>query len=138
MDGERTATVKPHTTNYLNTLIETAEDCPVTSAEIPPGKEPKTAARMEYEMLSGSPYQYTSDDVIYETKGAPRGISREVFFSKGQPCFRASALTKRYGWGVHSDGEGKIAIYAMESPEYSRLVSDTSTEHRRAMRNKKK
>lgn len=129
--------MKPHTTNYTNAFIEAAEDCPVKIAGIPPIKEPKTAARLEYEMLSDSPYRYTSDDVIYETKGAPKGISREAFFSKGQPCFRASALTKRYGWGVHSDMEGKIAIHAMESTEYSRLVSDESIEHMKAMRNKK-
>jgi hypothetical protein len=28
-----------HTTNYLNTFIEVAEDCPVKAAEIPPVKE---------------------------------------------------------------------------------------------------
>lgn len=89
-------------------------------------------------MLVDSPYRYTSDDVIYETKGAPKGIGREAFFAKGQPCFRASALTKRYGWGVHSDAEGKIAIYAMESPEYGRLASDKSIDHLKAMRNKRK
>jgi len=130
--------MKTHTTNYSNVFIETAEDCPVKIADIPPDREPKTAVRMEYEMLADSPYRYTSDDVIYETKGVPKGISREVFFSKGQPCFRASALTKRYGWGIHSDAEGKIAIYAMESPEYSHFVSDESIEHIKAMRNKKK
>ncbi|MEL4105332.1 DUF6157 family protein [Oscillospiraceae bacterium WX1] len=130
--------MKLHTTNYTNAFIETAEDCPVKFAEIPPDKELKTAARMEYEMLANSPYKYTSDDVIYKTKGASKGISREAFFSKGQPCFRASALTKRYGWGVHSDVEGKIAIYPMESIKYSHLVSDESIEHIKAMRNKKK
>ncbi|WP_333648508.1 DUF6157 family protein [Lacrimispora sp.] len=130
--------MKTHTTNYSNVFIETSEDCPVKIAEIPPDREPKTAVRLEYEMLADSPYSYTSDDVIYETKGVPKGINRETFFSKGQPCFRASALTKRYGWGVHSDAEGKIAIYAMESPEYSHFVSDESIEHIKAMRNKKK
>ncbi len=130
--------MKTHTTNYSNVFIETAEDCPVNIAEIPPDREPKTAVRMEYEMLADSPYRYTSDDVIYKTKGVPKGISREAFFSKGQPCFRASALTKRYGWGIHSDAEGKIAIYAMESPEYRHFVSDESIEHIKAMQNKKK
>ena len=43
---------------------------------------------------------------------------------KGQACFRASPLTKRYGWGVHSNEKGKIAIYSTESPEYKKLSSD--------------
>lgn len=130
--------MKPYTTNYLNVFIEIAEDCPAKIAGIPPEKEPKTAARMEYEMLIDIPYRYTSDDVIYEIKGASKGISREVFFSKGQPCFRTSALAKRYGWGIHSDAEGKIAIYAVESADYNRLASDESVKHVKAMRNGKK
>jgi len=129
--------MKQHTANYIDAFIEVSEDCPVSAAAIPPLKEPKPAARMEYEMLVGRPYEYTSDDGIYEIKGKPKGIGREEFFSKGQPCFRASALTKRYGWGIHSDGEGKIAIVAMESEEYRRFAADTRLLHLFAMRNGK-
>ena len=129
--------MKQHTTNYYNTFIEAAEDCPVQAAETPPAKEPKSAARLEYEMLIDAPYLYTSDDVIYEIKGKLKGVSREDFFARGQPCFRASALTKRYGWGVHSDMEGRIAIYAVGSAEYDRLATDESIRHIRAMRCKK-
>lgn len=122
------------TTNYFNTFIEVSEDCPVTTAAVPPAKEPKTVAQAEYEMFGDSPYQYTSDDIIYETKGKPKGVSRADFFSKGQPCFRSSALTKRYGWGVHSNEDGKIALYAVDSPEYKRLTADESIKHVKAMR----
>jgi len=130
--------MKQYTTNYFDTFIEVAEDCSVTNAEEPLSKEPKTAARIEYEMLINSPYQYTSDDVLYESNGNRRGISREDFFSKGQACFRASVLTKRYGWGVHSNGDGKIAIYAIESDDYKRLSADENTKHLKAMRSSKK
>ena len=127
--------MKNRTANYADAFIEVSEDCPAKTGTIPPDKEPKTAARLEYEMLIGSPYRYTSDDVIYETKGKPKGISREEFFSKGQPCFRASALVKRCGWGVHSNEHGRIAIYAVGSPDYCRLAADDSIKHIRAMRN---
>jgi len=130
--------MKQHTTNYTDTFISVAGDCPVRTAEIPPLKEPKSAARLEHEMLIDSPYQYTSDDVVYATKGKPKGISREDFFSKGQPCFRASALAKRYGFGVHSDKDGKIAIYAVESAAYQRLLADETVAHVEAMRLSKK
>lgn len=130
--------MKQHTTNYFDTFIEVAEDCPLSTSEIPPLKEPKTAARIEYDMLIESPYQYTSDDVLYESNGNRRGISREEFFSKGQPCIRSSALIKRYGWGIHCNEEGKIAIYAMDSDDYKRLSSAENTKHIKGIRSSKK
>ncbi|MDR2716185.1 MAG: DUF6157 family protein [Coriobacteriaceae bacterium] len=129
--------MRQHTTNYADAFIEAAEDCPAHTAEAPPLKEPKSAARHEYEMLQGNPYLYTSDDVAYETKGRPKGISREEFFSKGQPCLRASALTKRYGWGIHSDGDGRIALFAKGSPDYDRLAADGHLRHLKALSNNK-
>ena len=130
--------IKKHTTNYIDTFIEVAADCKAISGTPPQTKEPKTAAQIEYEMLIPKPYQYTSDDVLYESNGHRRGISREEFFSKAQPCFRSSALCKRYGWGVHSDGEGKIAIYAIGTPQYTKLQNDESIKHISAMRSSRK
>jgi hypothetical protein len=63
---------------------------------------------------------------------------REKFFSKGQPCFRSSPLTKRYGWGVHSNEEGKVAIYPLESDEYKKLSNDKNLKELKAMRSKRK
>jgi len=38
--------------------------------------------------------------------------SRPVaLLSKPHPCLRASMLPKRYGWGVHYDGNGRITLY---------------------------
>ena len=62
---------------------------------------------------------------------------RELFFSKGQPCFRASPLTKRYGWGIHSDQDGKIAMVAVDSKEYQILVADEAVKKKKAMRSKR-
>jgi hypothetical protein len=85
-------------------------------------------------MLHGKAYRYTSDDVVYAVKGASKGITRSDFFAKGQPCFRASPLTKRYGWGVHCDSEGRIALYAAGSPEYAQLAGDKTLKQVKAMR----
>jgi hypothetical protein len=125
------------TTNYYETFIGIADDCSVVRAEIPPSKEPKSIAQIEYEMVIDRPYEYTSDDVLYAANGERRGISQEEFFSKGQPCFRASPLTKRYGWGVHSNKEGKIALYAIESDDYKRYAEDDSLKQLKAMRSKR-
>jgi len=132
-------------TNYVDTFIEVAEDCPVTKGEIPPtNKRKKSVANLQFEMLIDHPYQYTSDDVLFtvfamrkEFPKAEWATQRELFFSKGQPCFRASPLTKRYGWGVHSDAEGKIALYDRDSAEYHSLVADDAIVKKKAMRSKR-
>lgn len=135
-----------HTTNYQNAFIEVAEDCKLEMGEVPPQKgEKKTVANYQFEMIYNEPYQFTSDDVIFKIHAIRKEISsifleeeRQKFFSKGQPCFRASALAKRYGWGFHFDENEKVAIYPMESEEYQQFVNDGKLEHRKAMRSKRK
>jgi len=126
-----------HSTNYYDTFIEIAEDCNLDAASIPPSKERPTIAQLQYEMLIKNPYGFTSDDVLYKVVGERKNVSRDEFFSKGQPCFRASPLTKQYGWGVHCDSAGKIAIYPVESDEYRALANDPSLAHKKAMRSKR-
>ena len=133
------------TTNYFNTLIEVAEDCSATSGEIPPIRgTKKSVANLQYEMLNGHPYELSSDDVLFTVFATKKEIpqeelatQREIFFSKGQPCFRASPLTKRYGWGIHSNEDGKIAMFAVDSIEYRQLVADESVTKKKAMRSKR-
>lgn len=135
-----------HTTNYYDTFIQIAEDCPITTAEVPPVKAgDKTIANLQFDMIIDNPYKYTSDDVIFHGYAIKNKITgkvaltdaRETFFSKGQPCMRASALTKRYGWGVHSNAEGKIAIYAADSGEYKKFAKDKTLKQLKAMKSKR-
>ena len=133
------------TTNYFDTFIEVAADCPASKAEIPPVKEnARTVANIHFDMVAHAPYTYTSDDVVFGTYAAKNEVAdrdrteaREQFFSKGQPCLRTSPLAKRYGWGIHSDAAGKVAIYPLESKEYKQFAEDEKLEHVRAMRSKK-
>ena len=134
-----------HTTNYFNTLIEIAEDCDATSGRVPPVRgDKKSIANLQFEMISEQPYEFTSDDVLFSVFATRKEIpandwneQRALFFSKGQACLRASPLTKQYGWGVHSNAEGKIALYGVESTEYQRLVADEAVVKKKAMRSKK-
>lgn len=134
------------TTNYKNAFIEVAADCPVSKAEVPPVKgEQKSVANLQFGMIYEHPYRYTSDDVIFKVYATRNSISedmlateRETFFSKGQPCLRTSPLAKRYGWGIHSDENGRVAIYGVDSQEYESLANDSSLEHTRAMSSKRK
>lgn len=130
-----------HTTNYINTFIEVSEDCPANKGEVPPlkgGKE--TIASLQFE-LSKDPYRFTSDEILFKVYALRNDLAeaefeeaRIQFFSKGQPCFRASPLTKRYGWGVHSDKYGRIALYGCETDEYRKLAAEKSLKVVRAMR----
>lgn len=137
--------MKVHTTNYENTFIAVAEDCPAHKGEMPPLKgNNKTAANIQFDMVYEHPYKYTSDDILFHIYAQKNGIAKnelkaakEQFFSKGQPCFRASPLTKRYGWGVHANEEGKIAIYGCDTAEYSELVKDETLTVVKAMRSGK-
>lgn len=134
--------MKVHTTNYEDTFIETAEDSPALSGEVPPAKaDGKTIAGIQYEMISKNPYKFTSDDVLFKVFAERKELTeseledaRREFFSKGQACMRASPLTKRYGWGVHSDKDGKIAIYSYDSPEYRKFVEDEKLKKVKAMK----
>lgn len=133
------------TTNYINTFIQVADDCPALEGVKPPCKSNKiTIATMQYELLINSPYKYTSDDVFFYIYAKRNDIAeedypmaREEFYSKGQPCFRASPLTKKYGWGVHSDENSHIAIYAVQSKGYKNLANDEHLTQKKAMKSKR-
>ncbi len=135
-----------HTTNYYNSFIEIAEDCPTTIGEIPPVKaDKKTVANLQFEMILDNPYKFTSDEILFSVFATRKGFGKnelkeekEKYFSKGQPCFRASPLTKRYGWGIHSDENGKVAMYAVESKAYKAFLKDEKIKKTKAMRSKRK
>lgn len=137
--------MKIHSTNYQNTFIDLAEDCPVNEGQVPPLKgENKSVANLQFDMIIKHPYKYTSDDILFtvyaERNNIPKSQlkeAREQFFSKGQPCLRTSPLTKRYGWAVHSDDKGKVALYAAGSNEYKKLLKDKSLKVVKAMRSSK-
>ncbi|MBD2844886.1 hypothetical protein IDH44_06750 [Paenibacillus sp. IB182496] len=123
-----------------------AEDCSAIAAEIPAAKGDKvTAAVRQYQLIAEHPYRYTSDDVLFQVHAERHefpaqewGAAREQYFAKGQACFRASPLGKRYGWGIHADEEGRLALYGVETMDYDRLASDPELKVLRAMRSKRK
>ena len=132
-----------HTTNYLSTFIEVAEDCPVDHAEEPPVGDTPTIAALHYRLIAEEPYGRTSDDVLFATHALRRGIAlddtaaRDAFFSTGQPCLRSSPLGKRYGWGIDHDAEGRVALVPRESDDYALRAADPAIAHTRAMRSRR-
>lgn len=133
-----------HTANYTDTFISVAEDCPVHEAAIPEHKAAPSVAALQYAMISTDPYKHTSDDVIFAVHAMRQEIprsewkeARELFFSKGQACLRASPLTKRYGFGIHSDAHGRVALVPLGSKAYATFAGDQRLKQVKAMRSKR-
>lgn len=131
-------------TNYYNTLITIADDSPTRQSVVPDLSKSSVAAQ-QFAWISDQPYELTSDDVIFnrvaEKEGiteAERASAREEYFRKGRACLRTSPLAKRYGWGIHHDAEGKLALVAVESEEYARLVADENVTKVMAIRRTRK
>jgi hypothetical protein len=128
--------------NYFNTLIATAPDCPVNESMIPPRNDAKpTIAAEQYRLLVKNPYEMTSEDVIFTVHANKQGIpaaerpaAREAYFAKPRACLRTSLLAKKFGWGLHSDAEGRLALVPAESERYRELLDDPRTKVVRAMR----
>lgn len=122
--------------NYIDTFITVAPDCPVSSSAVPPPRELPTIPQLEYELLSAAPGKYTQQEVQFAVHVRRLGLApKEVkarrqelwdeFFSKPHACLRASALPKKYGWGIHFDPEGRITLVPIESSEYRQFAKGT-------------
>jgi len=121
--------------NYYDTFITAAADSTAECGLVPPDKKGgKTKPGIEYELVAGRPYAYTQEELLYEVHIRHKGISEEELTAKGtqlrdeffqvpKPCMRASMLPKKYGWGIHFNAEGKMALIPVDSPEYERFAS---------------
>lgn len=129
------------TTNYTSAFIAVAPDSDAISGTKP---KPGTVAALQLALLRGSPYGFTSDDLLFEVHARRAGIAdadrvneRELFFAKSRACLRASPLGKTYGWGLHHDAHGRVAAYGVGSEDYDRLASDAGLKRTQAMRSKR-
>ena len=129
-----------------NTFIRIAPDCPESAGIEPPvrgGKKPVHLIHLE--LLRAKPYKLGHEDLIVEgeLRREPPGVEskaeiRERLRQKPIPCLRTSALGKRYGWGIHFDEKGKIAVYPAGSAEYRKFAEDPGIEQTVAMRSSRK
>ncbi|TMV48202.1 hypothetical protein FE783_19870 [Paenibacillus mesophilus] len=120
--------------NYYDTFITIAADCPAVTGTVPPDKKDgKTKAGIEFQLVYEHPYEYTQEDLLYEVHVRHKGIPqeelaakgtqiRDEFFQKPMACLRASMLPKKFGWGIHFNKEGKMALVPMESDLYQQFI----------------
>lgn len=130
-------------TGYVNTFITIAPDCPVREG-LRPGNAASVAG-LQHDLLSAQPYALTGEELIFAVHLRHKGIGedadlaavRAALISKPHPCLRASMLPKRFGWGVHYDEAGRIAIYGAETDAYCRFVGRNDVKVIPAMRNRR-
>lgn len=127
MAAKRATGFGDRTTNYRDAFIEASPS--VSASRVP--EKPDSVAHLQYRLIAERPYQLTSDDVIFGAYAERNQIpvtelaaAREVFFSKPQSCLRASPLVKTHGWGIHHDGEGRVALVAQGDKRYAALSND--------------
>lgn len=130
------------TTNYRNAFIAVSADCPAAQGKRP--VKDGSVAGLQHALLRESPYTFTSDDLLFEVHARRTGVeagdrpqAREAFFAKPQACLRASPLVKQHGWGLHHDGEGRVAAYGVETDEYRALLSSPDVTVVPGMRNRR-
>lgn len=128
------------TTNYLDTFIAVAADCPASAGDTP--AKAGTIAALQLELLRAQPYALTSDDLLFEVHARRSGIAdadrasaRAAFFARPQACLRASPLVKTHGWGLHHDKHGRVAAYAVETEAYRSLAGRADLKQVCGMRN---
>lgn len=135
-----------YSTNYYNTFIPIPEENKIQKGTIPTLKEgKKSIAYFLYENIIKHPYQYTSNELLFKAYIFTNGIDEAdikkhkiQFFSKKQLDLRGSSLVLSYGWGIHFNAQGKIALIGIDSNLYSQLTNDTSIQKVKALKIKRK
>ncbi|GAA0603223.1 DUF6157 family protein [Virgibacillus siamensis] len=131
--------------NYYDTFILIADDSPVRRSKIPESNRKKqTIAEIEYELLKEKPGYYTQDELQFKVhmkhKEIPE-VNRDEelvhFLEKSRACMRASALSKRLGWGIYFDSDGKAELVPVESKRYRDLQERNDIKRFKAMKSKK-
>jgi hypothetical protein len=110
-----------------NSFVRLAPDSPVERSVVPTlYADRPTIQLIQYQLLTRSPYKYTLEELIFQTHVRKAGLSTAEakaqrpkiwaeLFAKSHACMRASALPKKYGWGVHYDEKGRNARYSGDS-----------------------
>lgn len=116
--------------DYRDTFITVSPDSTAWSGQVPPVSDAPSVAAATFELIAEHPYRWRASDVIFTVwanlRKLPKAARRQVraeFFARPQACLRSSELAKRYGWGIHADHDGCVAIYAVGTPEYESLAA---------------
>jgi hypothetical protein len=114
-------------------LIEIASDSPAIRGEEPPDSGTrKSIARISYEVLAENPYRFNEREFYHEVHVVRRGRPHLKIENYN---IKRLALVKSYGWGIHRNSDGKLALVACESNRYKELQADPRVKRTKAYRN---
>jgi len=108
----------------MEELILVAEDSPAVESIVPHAKSPKTVDRIVFEILNEYPYQYSEIELFIEVhinKRKRPDLKIDTYKIKRSP------LLQKYGWGIHRNTAGKLALVPVNSEEYIHLSETIKT-----------
>ncbi|MBA3390336.1 MAG: GIY-YIG nuclease family protein [Rubrobacter sp.] len=121
-------------TSAREELIEIAADSHVIRSEEPPyGGTGKTIARVSYEVLAENPYVFSEPEFYHEVHVIRRKRPDLRIESYN---IKKLALVKNFGWGIHRNKDGKLALVPCESERYKELLADQLVKKTKAYRNR--
>lgn len=110
----------------------------------PPENAKPTITRLQFEMVMEAPYEFTAEDMIFAASGAGQAVAdlpdeehseaTAAYFAKPQAFLRTSPLPKQYGWGIHHDEQGRVALFAVGSPVYRDFAADPELKQIKALK----
>lgn len=113
-------------------LILVAANCPVNKGTEPPDdRKSKTISRIKFELLTAKPYEFTEEEFF---KNVHHVIRNKSDLKIKSYLLARVQLARQWGWGIHRDSNGKLALVGWETPEYRRLKNDPSVKQTRAYR----
>ena len=114
-------------------LITVADKCPANRGMEPTtNRAEKTITMHQYDVLTEMPYQLTYKQLkeeVHRTRWGKEFTDEQL----ETYMMKRSGLCKIYGWGVHEDKNGKLALVGCETKEYRRLVKDLQVQKEKAL-----
>jgi hypothetical protein len=116
--------------NRRNALILVAEDCTAIKGTVPQPKD--KIAYIGYDELSKNPYKYTELEFYRQVHHIRRGKPELKIESYD---IRRNALCKKYGWGIHINESGALALVGCKTNKYKELLKNVMIDKINAFRN---
>src|SRR5699024_2673658 len=120
--------------------ITVSPDSTVSAAMEPPARgQKRTVPQLQFELLRDRPYRLDYGDLLFEVHVRHKELPaadlaangpaiRDELLGKSHPCMRSSQLVKRYGWGVHFDADGRMALIGLGTDEYREFARGERTD----------
>ncbi len=124
--------MKTHILNLKNTFIQISETCPFRFGL--PHKlrlNINSIAHYQYQMLFENPYAFNAEELLFSAYAIHHNIDPVLwkfeqykYVVKEQPNLRSSPLCQTYGWGLHCDEHGGIALCGAETDLYTEFCNN--------------